>query len=463
MAHGAVLTPPKTFTHFGLLDHSLGDVDPGFLTATGVKTDAALQARLEAALARDPAWAGLRVAIADLGGGVPRFAGNMAAGGKGRPGETISTAPRCLESWETASTSKLAILYAAYQLRREVLEVAGTVGDLPTLKDALRLRWLASQVIDTTLPVTTLREAGPKVELRGREVLVDGKRIALVAKNGTQLGPPKIDEIFDISWSGGRAKVTFAGEPADWDTDVIVMNGLQLDLEPAGQAFASPLPARTAISRRAFTFFDKLWLMIDASHNAATDACLDAIGYLYIDSLLWRTGLFAPARGGGMWVGRHYAGNHHGLDWSPPPGPRLHTRDGDLIQAAMSAASGVAYMTLLAQGKLVDADASRRMRIFVDRAQVAPKGESIDGSPAAYGIARDDGHGGEALRVREVGSKVGLGNFRNYFDAALIGVRNTIKHTQHRYAVSFMDYTGQRGWSDLVPLTNALYDCIDPP
>jgi len=468
VASGAVVSPPKTFTHFGLLDHTLGNLDPGFWTATGVKKDAGLQARLEAMLAANPAWANLRVAIADLNGGAPKFAGNAGKPSKGLRGEVISPVERCLETWETASTSKIAILYAAYQLRRDVLAMAATDPAMTpeVLRDKMRLLWLKSQVIDTTLPIEELRAAGPKVELRGREVRVDGKRIPLVAKNGTKLGPPKLDEIFDISKSGATWKVVFKGEPEKWDTDPIVNARLMANLEPAGHAFASPLPPKTAIDKKPFTFFDKLWLMIDASHNEATDACLDAIGYLYSNSLLWQSGLFSPERGGGMWVGRHYAGSHRGLAWSPPPGPRLKTRDGDEIQAACSAAAGVALMTLLHQGKLVDADASRRMKIFCDRAERSPKGESVDYSPAAYGIARIVVTGGveeQVLDREEVYSKIGLGSFNNYFDVALISYRNRKRGKSFRYAVSFMDYGAPRGWRDAGVLARALYDCIDPP
>jgi hypothetical protein len=38
VARGAVVSPGKAFDHFGLLEHSLGNTDPGFWTADGVKT-----------------------------------------------------------------------------------------------------------------------------------------------------------------------------------------------------------------------------------------------------------------------------------------------------------------------------------------------------------------------------------------------------------------------------------------
>jgi hypothetical protein len=458
VAAGSRLSPPKLFTHFALLDHGLGDTDPGFWTPTDATHDASRQRLLERMLAKQPGWAGLRLAIADLSGGAPELCGNLTAGGAAHklPGETISAAPRCMETWEGASCTKAAILYAAFQLRHEVVALANANPDLTPagLRDKLRIKWLASQVVDTKLPRELLRERGPKVELRGNEVLRDGSQIPLQLSDGTAIGPPKLDKIFDISKSAAGWSIRFQGEPEHWDTDVIAMNMLVAEVERA-HVYYKPLPPLTNITQTPFTFFQKLWLTIEVSHDYAADECLDLIGFLYLNSLLWRADLFNPKRGGGMWVGRHYMDKRH---WSAPPIPELKTRDGMVVRAGTSAVAGVAFMTLLHQGKLVDAAESQRMKIFMARRfPFASKTEgSQHDSSAVAGLARPNQYGASTVKVEEVFNKIGLGNFNNVFDIVLATVRDRISHKVFRYAVCFLDGTLIDDYPE------PFYDVIDP-
>ncbi|MBC8073472.1 MAG: hypothetical protein IAG13_34445 [Deltaproteobacteria bacterium] len=444
VAAGTRLSPPKLFTHFGLLDHTLYDTDAGFWTPTGVRRDDALQRELDLMISRRPGdWAGLRVALVDLSGGAPRFAGNGFVKGTEhvKPGEVVSPAERCLETWEAASTNKLAVLYAAFQLRWEVTELAELYADKTPkwMFDKLRIKWLASQVIDESLPIEVLRADAPKIERRGHEIRVDGKRIPLKLSDGTVIGPPKLEQILDVTKTALGWKVRFKGEPDGWGSDPEVAQTFQNRLEKVAKAFASPLPAG-----RSFTFFEKLWLMADASHNHATDQVLGAIGFLYVNSLMWRSGLFEPRRGGGMWVGRHYA---HASWWAAPPGPALRTRDGDLIRAGMSAASGVAYMTLLHQNKLAGYIASQQIRVLLDRSSR----RITTGSATVYDIQRLD----RGFWIESVHAKIGLGSFSNYFDASLAIVH--ARSQTFKYSACVLDI------SVADDISTPLFDCIDPP
>src|SRR5262249_1702676 len=101
-------------------------------------------------------------------------------------------------------------------------------------------------------------------------------------------------------------------------------------------------------------FFQLLWIAIIASHDHASSLLFDKLGYLYVNSLLWQSGLFDAARGGGMWIARNYGGvqfEFWDMSGSRKPGLLVPTSrktpDGQSITASLSAASGTAYMVLL--------------------------------------------------------------------------------------------------------------------
>lgn len=449
VASGARLSPPKVFTHFALLQHDLGDTDPGFWTPTGATFDIGRQRSFDRMMKEMlkvyPKWDGLRLAIVDLNGAKPELCGNLRLGDASvtKKGETITEAERCLETWEAASATKLAIMYAAFQLRAEVQAVADAnpTSTQAEIVDKLRIRWLASQVVDTTAKREVLREKGPKVELRGgTEVLRDGSRIPLVQSDGKPIGPPKLDKIFEFRKrpKGGFA-IRFQGELDDWDTDVFAMNNLQWECENA-HVFSKPLPALTNGTRRPFTFFEKLWLTIEVSHDYAADECIDLIGFLYINSLLWRSGLFDPRRGGGMWVGRHYIDVHH---WTAPPCPEVKTRDGMVMRAGTSAVAGCAFMTLLHQGKLVNEAESQRMKVFTARKLpfASKTGKSPHESFLTAELRRLSDVGGRTAEVEESFNKIGLGSFNNLFDIVLATVTDLPNKRKLRYAACVLD-----GW-----------------
>jgi hypothetical protein len=91
-------------------------------------------------------------------------------------------------------------------------------------------------------------------------------------------------------------------------------------------------------------------------HNAEAGSLIAHIGFPYLGSLAWQSGLFHPTRGG-LWLTSAYG---HGESWAANPIAGVNS-------ANVTALSAAAYFTLLAQGRLVDDAASASMRIVLQR------------------------------------------------------------------------------------------------
>ena len=101
-------------------------------------------------------------------------------------------------------------------------------------------------------------------------------------------------------------------------------------------------------------FKDEFVQMIRISNNRIASRVILKLGFNYIASVLWQTGIYDPARGGGLWVGRAYAGGKY---WHRDPvGNQSH---------GISPFSMARYMTLLAQGRLVSPEQSISMREYL--------------------------------------------------------------------------------------------------
>jgi hypothetical protein len=110
-------------------------------------------------------------------------------------------------------------------------------------------------------------------------------------------------------------------------------------------------------ARAEFTpaFRESLRLSIYRSDNRAATAALDALGHAYIAAFLWHAGLYDPREGGGLWVG---VGFGRGTTrWRSDP-------VGGLPHAATPLAL-VRFYALLGQDRLVDAEASREVRVLM--------------------------------------------------------------------------------------------------
>ena len=91
--------------------------------------------------------------------------------------------------------------------------------------------------------------------------------------------------------------------------------------------------------------------------NVSADRLLRVIGFPYVASLMWQSGLRHPKRGG-LWLRWGYDPEHV-LTWTdpvlPPPGPFSGGHAGNALSLAT-------FFSLLAQGRLVDAASSGEMK-----------------------------------------------------------------------------------------------------
>ena len=114
-------------------------------------------------------------------------------------------------------------------------------------------------------------------------------------------------------------------------------------------AFQARKEGRLAIDE---PFRETLNQMCRVSSNTAASAAIQRVGFPYIASVLWQSGLYDPAEGGGLWVGKAYGGQND--YWHRDPVANL--------SHGASARSLARLLTLLAQDRLVDAKSSREMR-----------------------------------------------------------------------------------------------------
>ena len=140
-------------------------MNPGFLTPTGVSRNTGLQDIVKRRVLSKSDLRKLRFALVDLTGveklGKPQFSGNN---------ETVQGG--------LGSMSKIACMYAAYQMKFDLEELSRQKG-LTTQKDlfdAARKLWSDAQVPDPS-KVTQFFAHDPKLEARGKLIVLDGMPI----------------------------------------------------------------------------------------------------------------------------------------------------------------------------------------------------------------------------------------------------------------------------------------------
>jgi hypothetical protein len=484
-------------------------MNPGFWDGAGVKTDIDFRDKLkeiaEAKFSQDPpvVLKALRYAVAKIGpGSAVRYAGNHEK--EGRPQEKDnSNERRDLESWEAVSCGKIALLYAAYQLRFDVLVMAARNRRESVKKsgpkrwetpdelfEGVVAEWSQRQVLDKKAQRVVVRERDPRIELQGPTVFRDGNTVPLVLRRGKRgekridAGPPKLKEIFKATYDPDDGwTIRFRGEPKEEGHDAARrrfwkdadLKDYEDNLRSDEDRWDKPLDGDADEERK---FFQLLWITIIASHDHGASLVLDKLGYLYVNSLLWQSGLFDAARGGGMWIARNYGGgdtSHESPSAFQPnefefwdmsgrktPGllvPVSHkTPDGDFISASLSAASGTAWMVLLEQNRLVNGPACLRMKALLDRVRSKPRDYSHgyrDDAPFADGVlAKPYGP-----KFKHVYSKIGLGGPRpgpsgtkNNSDCALLVTQNGAI-----YAATCLDSWGEE---PLNKLSKAIFDAV---
>jgi hypothetical protein len=92
--------------------------------------------------------------------------------------------------------------------------------------------------------------------------------------------------------------------------------------------------------------------MNEICENSAAAQVIMAIGFRYLASALWQSGLY-DCRRGGIWLGSSYGGSA----WNRDPIANQ--------SAAVNALSVATYFTLLAQGRLISAGSSRSIKMHL--------------------------------------------------------------------------------------------------
>ena len=192
-------------------------------------------------------------------------------------------------------------------------------------------------------------------------------------------------------------------------------------------------------------FRDWMRLMLRWSNNSAAGQCIRALSYPYLNGALAAAGFLDPMAKSGLWISGDYRGN----DWLPADraGQPLSRRWAGLQGRRVSNFTGTAFqvvrfMTLLAQGRLVDrASCTDMLRMMTGGSYI---GEGLwQAKPRRdYSLAR---------------AKLGLGNNSSYHDCAIIRVdrdadpKKTIRYVSvvlgslrtrahlHKLAVGFHD------------------------
>ena len=373
-------------------------MNPGFMTATGVTRNKALQDIVGKRVLGNARFKKLRFALVDLTGSSklanPQFAGN-----------------RELEQGGMGSIGKLACLYVAWQLKFDLEELSHQRGitDEAALFAAARSLWDSTQKPDPA-HVTQLFPAIPKIELNGKLVLIDGKPVPGPAA----LSAPELEKMFTATPDGtGGLFVRFKG------SDVIFVDPAAPGHPPNATAKVTDYAAHDEddlAAIRKLSFAEQLFLMIDDSDNAAARSCSELVSYLYMTSAVWQADLYSPKRGGGIWE------SGHGGPWILPPVPQKKDNpESDFISA--TAASIASLLTLMEQGRLVNGDASAGMKHLMNKNKPGVKlgptfaEGSFTKSYFLMGLRKILDADSELVRIH---SKLGIGN-------KLSGHRETIR------------------------------------
>lgn len=243
-----------------------------------------------------------------------------------------------------ASVPKLAAMLAAFQLRHDLRAALGLKGSksLEDLFSKVRDDWVASQQEPKGSAVLFTKD----VALRGRLVLVRGRKVGL----DTDDRSPRLENIFAPLAAGAPVQIEFSST----GENSAQLNKLIHDFESKDAKTRED--ARKGLA--GLGFLERLRVSLGGlvpASNFITSTLVRDIGYPYIASTLLQSGLYDPARGGGIWLGASYWGSswRGALSGGPP-------------QSA-TAGGAAAFMTLLAQDRLVDPHSSAEMRALIQK------------------------------------------------------------------------------------------------
>lgn len=258
-----------------------------------------------------------------------------------------------------ASIAKLGPMLGAFQLRQDVWFLRGKTGakTIADLFDLVR-QGLADSQLDPGGKATPFTRG---ISLRGKLVLVNGNPFRF-----GKFTVPQLDDVFATDPPGSTTRIKFksTGESVtDLRRIVDGFNGhlvenAQKELNEAlrvrDKARIESAKTLLADAKREFPEFRKklealgFWERMIISvggdvpaSNFATHTVVRDVGFPYIASTLFQTGIYDTNRGGGLWIGTDVAGGH----WSGAPG------GGSMLSG--TAGSIAALMTLLAQRRMI--------------------------------------------------------------------------------------------------------------
>lgn len=243
-----------------------------------------------------------------------------------------------------ASVPKLAAMLAAFQMRCD-LRVALSLKASKSLEDLfsnVRDDWAATQQKTKGSAVPFTKD----IAVYGRLVLLRGRKTDLDIDDRS----PRLESIFAPVAANAPVHVEFSTTGENFD-----------QLEKMVQDFESKNATTRENARKnleGLGFLERLRVSLGGvvpASNFITSTLVRDIGYPYIASTLLQSGLYDPARGGGIWLGHSYWGTswRGALSGGPP-------------QSA-TAGGAAAFMTLLAQDRLVDPHSSAEMRALIQK------------------------------------------------------------------------------------------------
>lgn len=198
---------------------------------------------------------------------------------------------------------------------------------------------------------------------------------------------------------------------------------------------------------------DWMRLMLRWSNNAAASNCIRPLSYPYINGVLASAGFFDGSAG--LWM----SGDYEGHDWQSgsgnPAGQLLTARWATLQKRSKSNFTATAlqvarFMTLLAQGNLVDLASS------ADMVSIMTGADGI-GSYIAIGL---DAATPPRL-FNSIASKIGFGDDKVSHDCGIVRIDRGGDPTRTiRYVAVILGSPPAMGRSDLSQLAAGYYDCI---
>jgi hypothetical protein len=235
----------------------------------------------------------------------PRYAGHM---------DTVERA--------AASMGKIAVLYAAFQLRADL-----------------------ESIIERSL---ILSASDISKGLRDR--LTEPARDAEVKRIVQPGPPPKLERIYSFGDGGRGWKVEFLDQPED--RQGTALRDVHRISEP-GDDQPGDLPAARQVMKQ-ISFLGRLRLALHWSDDVAAATCIRDLGFRYINALMHQAGLRDDTNGG-LWIGVDY--DFGSFDLSPVGG----------FKQAATARAAATLMTLIARNRLIDFNTSEEMLALLEK------------------------------------------------------------------------------------------------